>query len=82
MVARKRVQNGIEKDSQEGLKMESSRQKETGKAKMTPKKTLRETKKELTWGTSERDQKREFHGVAALSSMYRSKQRRYKTSVL
>ena len=49
---------------------------------MTPKKTLRETKKELTWGTSERDQKREFHGVAALSSMYRSKQRRYKTSVL
>ncbi len=38
------AQNGTEKDSQEGLKMESSRQKETGKAKNDPeKKPLRET---------------------------------------
>ena len=40
------AQNGTEKDSQEGLKMESSKQKETGKAKNDPeKKTLRETLK-------------------------------------
>ncbi len=39
-------QNGTKKDSQEGLEMESSRQKETGKAKIDPeKKTLRETLK-------------------------------------
>ncbi len=31
---------GAEKDSQEGLKMESSRQKETGKAKNDPEKKL------------------------------------------
>ncbi len=34
------AQNGTEKDSQEGLKMESSRQKETGKAKYDPEKNL------------------------------------------
>ena len=38
------AQNGTEKDSQERLKMESSRQKETGKAKNDPEeKPLRET---------------------------------------
>ena len=31
-VARTHAQNGTEKDSQEGLEMESSRQKKTGKA--------------------------------------------------
>ncbi len=40
MVARTCDQNGTEKDSQEGLKMESSRQKETGKAKNDPEKNL------------------------------------------
>ncbi len=34
------ISHGTEKDSQEGLKMESSRQKETGKAKMTLRKTF------------------------------------------
>ncbi len=34
------ARNGTEKDSQEGLKMESSRQKETGKAKNNPEKNL------------------------------------------
>ena len=32
--------DGTEKDSQEGLKMEFSRQKETGKAKNDPEKNL------------------------------------------
>ncbi len=35
-----RRQNGTEKDSQEGLKMESSRQKETWKAKNDTEKNL------------------------------------------
>ena len=39
-VARTCAQNGTEKDSQEGLKMKSSRQKETGKAKNDPEKNL------------------------------------------
>ena len=39
-VARTYAQNGTDKDSQEGLKMESSRQKETGKAKNDPEKNL------------------------------------------
>ncbi len=39
-VARTRAQNGTEKDSQEGLKMESSRQKEKGEAKNDPEKNL------------------------------------------
>ncbi len=39
-VARTCAQNGTEKDSQEGLKMESSRQKETAKAKNYPQKNL------------------------------------------
>ena len=34
------AQNGTEKDSQEGLKMESSRQKKTGKAKNDPEQTF------------------------------------------
>ncbi len=34
------AQNGIEMDSQEVLKMETSRQKETGKAKNDPEKNL------------------------------------------
>ncbi len=38
--ARTCAQNGTEKDSQEGLQMESSQQKETGKAKNDPEKTL------------------------------------------
>ncbi len=35
------TQNGREKDSQEELKMESTGQKETGKAKNDPEKNLR-----------------------------------------
>ncbi len=35
------AQNRTEKDYQEGLKMESSRQKETGKAKNDPEKTFK-----------------------------------------
>ena len=38
-----RAQKGTEKDFQEGLKMESSRQKETGKAKIDREKPLRES---------------------------------------
>ncbi len=47
------------KDSQEGLKLESSRQKETGKAKMTLRKTLEWDFKKMkrTWGKSEREAK-------------------------
>ena len=45
-MARTCAQNGTEKDSQEGLKMESSRQNETRKAENDPeKKHLRETLK-------------------------------------
>ena len=39
-VARTHAQNGTEKDSQERLKMESSMEKETGKAKNDPEKNL------------------------------------------
>ena len=53
------AQSGTENDSQEGLKMESSRQKETGKAKMTLRKTFEGDLKrmELTWGTAESEAK-------------------------
>ncbi len=52
------TQNGTEKDSQEGLKMESSRQKETGKALILRKTFEGDFKKmELTWGTAEREAK-------------------------
>ena len=56
-------------DNQEGLKMESSRQKETWKAKNDPEKTFEEDlkkkknfegdlkKMELTWGTADREAK-------------------------
>ncbi len=40
VVARTRVQKGTEKESQEGLKMESSRQKETVSAKNDHEKTF------------------------------------------
>ena len=39
-MARTCAQNGTEKDSQEGLKIESSRQKETQKGKNDPEKNL------------------------------------------
>ena len=79
--ARTCAQNGTEKDSQERLKMDSSRQKETGKAKSDPEKNL--------WGRLKKDrtdmgrekQKRDIHGgkaVVALSWMDRSNQRRRK----
>ena len=42
-MARTRAKNGTEKDSQEGHKMESSGQKETGKAKNDREKSLKET---------------------------------------
>ena len=58
-MARTCAQNGTEKDSQEGLKMEYSRQKETGKAKIDPEKNLsgRLKKIELIWETAEREAK-------------------------
>ncbi len=58
-MARTCAQNGTENDSQEGLKMESSRQKETGMAKNDPEKTFEVNfeKIELTWGTAEREAK-------------------------
>ncbi len=57
-MARTCAQNGTEKDSQEGLKMESSRQKETGKAKNDPETFEGDFKKmELTWVTAERKAK-------------------------
>ncbi len=77
-----RAQNETEKDSQEGIKMESSRQKETGKAKNDPKKEpLRETLKRWNrHGERPREnQRREIHGekgVAALSLMDRCNERR------
>ncbi len=53
-MARTCAQNVTEKDSQEGLKMESSRQKETGKAKNETEKTFEGDlkKMKLTWGTA------------------------------
>ena len=58
-MARTCAQNGTEKDSQEGLKMESPRQKETGKAKMTLRKTFEGDlkKMELRCGTAESEAK-------------------------
>ncbi len=58
-MARVRVQNGTEKNSQERLKIESSRKKETGKVKMTQRKTFEGDLKKmaLTWGTAEREAK-------------------------
>ena len=58
-MVRTRVQNRTEKDSQEGLKTESSRQKETGKAKMILRKAFEGVFKkiELTWGTAVREAK-------------------------
>ena len=58
-MARTCAQNGTEKDSQEGLKMESSRHKETGEAKNDPEKTFEGDlkKMELTWGTAESEAK-------------------------
>ena len=81
-MARTCAQNGTEKDSQEGLKIESSRQKETGKAKKWPwEKLLRETLKSWNWhGEGPREkQKRDIHGengVDALSLMDRRNERR------
>ncbi len=72
-VAWTHVQNGTEKDSHDGLNMESFRQKKTGKAKMTLSKTFEGNFKKmvLTWEMAKRaKQKKEFHGekgVAALS---------------
>ena len=58
-MARTRAQNGTEKDSQEGPKMESSRQKEKGKAKNDLKKKFEVDfkKMELAWRTNEREAK-------------------------
>ena len=59
-MARTRAQNGIEKDSQEGIKMESSRQKETGKAKNDPEKNLEgDFKKMKLMGNGRERSKRE-----------------------
>ena len=54
-----RAQNRTEKDSQEGVNMESSRQKETVKAKNDPEKTFEGDLKnmELSWGTADREAK-------------------------
>ena len=53
-MARTPSQNGTEKDSKEGLKMESSRQKETGKVENVE----GDFKKiELTWKTAQREAK-------------------------
>ncbi len=58
-MARTRAQNGTEKDFQEGIKIESSKQEKTGKAKKEPEKTLEGDFKnmKLTWGTAEREAK-------------------------
>ncbi len=58
-MARTCTQNGIEKDFQEGLKMESFRQKETGKAKNDPEKIFEGDFKnmELTWRTADSEAK-------------------------
>ena len=68
-MARTSAQNKTEKDPQEGLKMESSRQKETGKAKNDPEKTFGGDlkKMELTWGTAEREAKKR-HSLRKRSS--------------
>ena len=81
-MARTCAQNGTEKDSQEGLKMESSRQKETGKTKNDSRKTFEEDlkKMELTWRTAESEAKDRIScekGMAALSLMNRGNKRRY-----
>ena len=59
-MARTCVQDETENDSQSGLKMESSRQKETGKTKMTMNETFEEDfkKMEMTWGMAEREAKK------------------------
>ncbi len=85
-MARTCAQHGTEKDSQEGLKMESSRQKEAGKAKNDPEKIFEEDlkKMELTWGTAESEAKIEFHGekgMAGLSLMDRSNKKKKQKSV-
>ena len=50
--------NGTEKDSQEGLKMESSGKRKQVRPKMTLKTFEGDFKKmELTWGTAEREAK-------------------------
>ena len=46
-LARTCAQNRTDKDYREGLKMESSRQKETGKAKNDPEKTFEEDLKKM-----------------------------------
>ncbi len=58
-MARTCAQNGTEKDPQEKLKMESSRQKETEEAKNDPEKTFEGDlkKMELTLGTAESEAK-------------------------
>ncbi len=69
-MARTCAQNGTEKDSQEGLKIESSRQKKTGKAINDPEKKTFEgdfKKIELTWGAAEREAK-ELHSWRKRSS--------------
>ncbi len=56
-------QSGTEKDSKEGLKMESFRQRKHGRLKMTLRKTFEGLKKmELTWGTAREKQNRDIHG--------------------
>ena len=61
-MARTCAQNGTEKDFQEGLKMESFRQNETGKAKKNLRKTFEGYYKqmELTWRTAEKEVKGTF----------------------
>ncbi len=58
-MARTCAQNGIEKDSQEGLKMEPPGKRKQGRPKMTLRKTFEGDlkKMELTWGTAERKAK-------------------------
>ena len=66
-MARTRAQNGTEKDSQAGLKMEYSKQKE----KNDPEKNFEEDfkKMELTWGTAGENQKiEEIHGEKGVST--------------
>ncbi len=83
-MARTCAQNGTEKDSQEGLKMESSGERKQGEPKTTLRKTFEVNfkKMELTRGTAERKrQKSELYGekgVTALSLMDRSKEKRRK----
>ncbi len=72
-----RSQNGTEKDSQEGLKMESIRQKRTRKAKMTLRKTFEGDFKKME--RPKEKQNRWIHiekGIAALPLMDRCKEKR------